>query len=120
MGAFDLPRRMNNPDLPKVFSVRLDWERRATLEREAFRLRVSLSEAARALLYLAAFPPEGFRESLYPREIIRFHEGTINVMSQAGRPGGTLVRVMFPGIVPEPGTPQPKKPEAPAAPLKTP
>ena len=53
-------------------------------------------------------------------EIIRFHEGTINVMSQAGSPGGTVVRVIFPGIVPEPEAPEPGKPEGPAAPRKTP
>jgi signal transduction histidine kinase len=35
-------------------------------------------------------------------EIIRFHEGTINVLSQAGKPGGTIIRLIFPGIVPEP------------------
>jgi signal transduction histidine kinase len=47
-------------------------------------------------------------------EIIRFHEGTINVLSQAGKPGGTLVRVIFPGIVPEPeDEPESGKPESP-------
>ena len=35
-------------------------------------------------------------------EIIRFHEGTINVLSQAGKPGGTIIRLIFPGIGPEP------------------
>jgi signal transduction histidine kinase len=49
-------------------------------------------------------------------EIIRFHEGTINVMSQAGRPGGTVVRVIFPGIVPEPEQPEPDDPEGPVPP----
>jgi signal transduction histidine kinase len=38
-------------------------------------------------------------------EIVRFHEGTINVLSQAGKPGGTVVRLIFPGIVPEPPEP---------------
>jgi signal transduction histidine kinase len=37
-------------------------------------------------------------------EIIRFHEGTINVLSQAGKPGGTIIRLIFPGIAPEPET----------------
>jgi signal transduction histidine kinase len=50
-------------------------------------------------------------------EIIRFHEGTINVMSQAGSPGGTVVRLIFPGIAPEPQTPSP---EGPAPPPRTP
>lgn len=48
-------------------------------------------------------------------EIVRFHEGTINVMSQVGRPGGTVVRLIFPGIVPEP-----EEPESPAPPPGTP
>jgi signal transduction histidine kinase len=39
-------------------------------------------------------------------EIVRFHEGTINVLSQAGTPGGTLVRLIFPGIAPEPESPK--------------
>ena len=39
-------------------------------------------------------------------EIIRFHEGTINVMSQPG--GGTVIRVVFPGIV---GQAEPPEPE---------
>ena len=38
-------------------------------------------------------------------EIIRFHNGAIKVMSQAGRPGGTVVRILFPGIAPEPPEP---------------
>ena len=47
-------------------------------------------------------------------EIIRFHEGTINVLSQAGKPGGTIIRLIFPGIVPEPETEaEPSGPEAP-------
>ena len=47
-------------------------------------------------------------------EIIRFHEGTINVLSQAGKPGGTIIRLIFPGIVPEPETEaEPASPEAP-------
>jgi signal transduction histidine kinase len=53
-------------------------------------------------------------------EIIRFHEGTINVMSQAGRPGGTVVRVIFPGVAHEPEQPEPDDPEAPAPPPETP
>jgi signal transduction histidine kinase len=35
-------------------------------------------------------------------EIVRFHEGKINVLSQAGKPGGTIIRLIFPGIAPEP------------------
>lgn len=38
-------------------------------------------------------------------EIVRFHEGTINVLSQAGKPGGTVIRLIFPGIAPEPPEP---------------
>jgi len=53
-------------------------------------------------------------------EIIRFHEGTLNVMSQAGSPGGTVVRLIFPGIVPEPSPTQPEKPEGPAPLPRTP
>jgi signal transduction histidine kinase len=44
-------------------------------------------------------------------EIVRFHEGTINVMSQAGRPGGTVIRMIFPGIVPGPDLPKPADPK---------
>jgi len=47
-------------------------------------------------------------------DIIRFHDGTINVMSQAGSPGGTVVRLIFAGIVAEPEPPEPEKPESPA------
>jgi len=53
-------------------------------------------------------------------EIIRFHNGTINVMSQAGSPGGTVVRLIFPGIAPEPEPPKPESPEGPAPPPRTP
>ena len=53
-------------------------------------------------------------------EIIRFHEGTINVMSQAGSPGGTVVRLIFPGIAPEPEPPEPERTEGPAPPTRTP
>ena len=53
-------------------------------------------------------------------EIVRFHEGTINVLSQAGTPGGTLVRVIFPGIVPEPEPPGPVTPTGPSTPPRTP
>ena len=49
-------------------------------------------------------------------EIVRFHSGTINVLSQAGSPGGTVVRLIFPGIVPEPEPPRPDRPEGPAQP----
>lgn len=55
-------------------------------------------------------------------EIIRFHEGTINVLSRAERPGGTVVRVIFPGIVAEPETDAssvPAKPTAPVPPPRT-
>jgi signal transduction histidine kinase len=53
-------------------------------------------------------------------EIIRFHDGTINIMSQAGSPGGTVVRLIFPGIVPEPELPKLESPEGPAPPPRTP
>jgi signal transduction histidine kinase len=58
-------------------------------------------------------------------EIIRFHEGTINVLSQAGKPGGTIIRLIFPGIVPEPeGRAEsedlaPREPTGPAPPPKS-
>jgi signal transduction histidine kinase len=45
-------------------------------------------------------------------EIIRFHDGAIRVMSQAGRPGGTLVRIVFPGIAPEPPEPETRSGQA--------
>ena len=51
-------------------------------------------------------------------EIVRFHEGTINVMSQAGRPGGTVIRMIFPGIAPAP--PDPEDPEGPVPPPEKP
>ena len=53
-------------------------------------------------------------------EIIRFHEGAISVMSQAGSPGGTVVRMIFPGIVPEPEPPALERPEGPAPPPRRP
>ena len=53
-------------------------------------------------------------------EIVRFHSGTINVLSQAGSPGGTVVRLIFPGIVPEPEPPKPECPEGPVPPPRTP
>jgi signal transduction histidine kinase len=46
-------------------------------------------------------------------QIIRFHSGSIGVMSQSG--GGTVVRVIFPGVLPddsETGVPQGKTPPA--------
>ena len=39
-------------------------------------------------------------------EIIRFHDGAINVMSQPG--GGTVIRVVFPGIVAQAEPPEPE------------
>jgi hypothetical protein len=55
----------------------MDEETFSLLCREARRLRVSRSEAARALLYLAAFPPEELRGSGYPRKVLRIHgDGT--------------------------------------------
>jgi signal transduction histidine kinase len=51
-------------------------------------------------------------------EIVRFHEGKISVLSQAGKPGGTIIRLIFPGIAPEPPAPapQPAKPSGPPKP----
>jgi len=49
-------------------------------------------------------------------EIIRFHDGAINVMSQAGKPGGTVVRLVFPGIAPKPEPAEPENPEGSAPP----
>lgn len=42
-------------------------------------------------------------------QIIRFHEGAINVFSRKG--GGTIVRMVFPGILPASGTPEQETPE---------
>ena len=39
-------------------------------------------------------------------EIIRFHEGSISVHSIAAKPGGTIIRLIFPGVVPEPEPPE--------------
>jgi signal transduction histidine kinase len=44
-------------------------------------------------------------------QIIRFHDGTINVMSRPG--GGTVVRAIFPGTVPEPESEDPQDPDSP-------
>jgi signal transduction histidine kinase len=52
-------------------------------------------------------------------EIIRIHDGTINVLSETARPGGTFVRLIFPGIAPEPETPETENPEGPAPPSET-
>jgi signal transduction histidine kinase len=52
-------------------------------------------------------------------EIIRIHDGVINVLSETARPGGTFVRLIFPGIAPEPETPETEKPEEPAPPPET-
>jgi signal transduction histidine kinase len=46
-------------------------------------------------------------------EIIRIHDGVINVMSETARPGGTFVRLIFPGIAPESETPEPEDPAPP-------
>jgi signal transduction histidine kinase len=52
-------------------------------------------------------------------EIIRFHEGSINVLSRTGTPGGTIIRLIFPGIATEPApgpdveTVGPARPDAP-------
>src|SRR5262249_5102318 len=45
-------------------------------------------------------------------EIIRFHEGKISVLSRTGKPGGTIIRLIFPGVAPEPPAPasEPVKP----------
>jgi signal transduction histidine kinase len=53
-------------------------------------------------------------------EIIRIHDGTINVLSETARPGGTFVRLIFPGIATEPETPEPGRPEGPAQPPEKP
>jgi signal transduction histidine kinase len=53
-------------------------------------------------------------------EIIRIHDGAINVLSETARPGGTFVRLIFPGIAPEPETPETESPEKPAQPPGTP
>ncbi len=53
-------------------------------------------------------------------EIVRFHEGTINVLSQAGKPGGTVVRLIFPGIAPEPPESAGKGSAGPAGAPRTP
>jgi signal transduction histidine kinase len=47
-------------------------------------------------------------------EIIRIHDGVINVLSETARPGGTFVRLIFPGIAPEPETAEAQSPEKPA------
>ena len=52
-------------------------------------------------------------------EIIRIHDGMINVLSETARPGGTFVRLIFPGIAPEPETPETENPEEPAPPPGT-
>jgi nitrogen-specific signal transduction histidine kinase len=49
-------------------------------------------------------------------EIIRIHDGVINVLSETARPGGTFVRLIFPGIAPEPETPEMENPEEPVPP----
>jgi signal transduction histidine kinase len=57
-------------------------------------------------------------------EIIRIHDGMINVMSELkepARPGGTFVRLIFPGIAPEPeNADEDESPEEPAPPLGKP
>ena len=53
-------------------------------------------------------------------EIIRIHEGLINVLSETARPGGTFIRLIFPGIAPEPEVPETQNPEGPAPPPETP
>jgi signal transduction histidine kinase len=57
-------------------------------------------------------------------EIIRIHDGMINVMSELkepARPGGTFVRLIFPGIAPEPETAdEVESPEEQAPPLEKP
>lgn len=50
-------------------------------------------------------------------EIIRFHEGSISVHSTAAKPGGTIIRLIFPGVIPEPESlpdPEPVKPTRPS------
>jgi signal transduction histidine kinase len=48
-------------------------------------------------------------------EIIRFHEGTLNVLNPAG--GGTVVRLIFPGIGPEAQSVEAAEPKSPQAPV---
>jgi signal transduction histidine kinase len=47
-------------------------------------------------------------------QIVHFHQGKIDVISRPG--GGTVVRVVFPGILPAPNEPQPPSKSPPAAP----
>ena len=49
-------------------------------------------------------------------EIIRIHDGVINVLSETARPGGTFVRLIFPGVAPEPEAPEPAGSKEPASP----
>jgi len=53
-------------------------------------------------------------------EIIRIHDGAISVLSETARPGGTFVRLIFPGIAQEPETAETESPENPAPPPETP
>lgn len=63
--------------------------------------------------------PEGVGLGLSTAEqIVRFHDGTLSVMSHPG--GGTRVRVIFPGTVSEPEPPEPEDFGGPASPPKTP
>jgi signal transduction histidine kinase len=52
-------------------------------------------------------------------EIIRFHEGTLSVHSIAAKPGGTIIRLIFPGIVYETPPEAEVEPTEPAGPETT-
>ena len=52
-------------------------------------------------------------------EIVRFHEGKINVLSRTGKPGGTIIRLIFPGIAPEDEPKEDVEPVEPTGPETT-
>lgn len=52
-------------------------------------------------------------------EIIRFHEGKISVQSIAAKPGGTIIRLIFPGVIPEPEPEEDVEPVEPTGPETT-
>lgn len=59
--------------------------------------------------------PEGVGLGLSTAEqIVRFHEGALKIMPRAG--GGTVVRLLFPGIEPEPEPPEPVETPRPPSP----
>ncbi|HKF42678.1 MAG TPA: ATP-binding protein [Thermoanaerobaculia bacterium] len=52
-------------------------------------------------------------------EIVRFHEGKINVLSRTVKPGGTIIRLIFPGIAPEAEAKEDAEPVEPSGPETT-